>query len=47
MARLAREGKLLELPVSRMPKDAANEALMRLRDGKVTGRIVLTAEAAN
>ncbi len=47
VARRAREGKLPSLPVSRMPKDAATEALQRLSDGKVTGRIVLTAEAAN
>ena len=47
VARLAREGRLAPLPVTRMPKDDANAALLRLRDGKVTGRIVLTAEAVN
>lgn len=46
VARLAREGKLAPLPVTRLPKDEANAALMRLRDGRVTGRLVLTAEGA-
>ena len=40
---LAAAGRLEALPVETMPLDRANEALMRLRDGKVTGRIVLTA----
>jgi propanol-preferring alcohol dehydrogenase len=44
VARLAREGRLAAIPVTLMAKDKANEALMRLRDGRVTGRIVLTAE---
>ncbi len=46
VARLARSGKLASLPVTTVPKDDANAALMRLRDGKVTGRLVLTTEAA-
>jgi propanol-preferring alcohol dehydrogenase len=29
-----------------VPQSHAYEALMRLRDGKVTGRLVLKAEAA-
>ena len=44
VARLARDGKLAPLPVTTVPKDEANAALMRLRDGRVTGRLVLTAE---
>ncbi len=40
---LAQEGKLMPMPVTSMPQPQANEALMRLRDGKVTGRVVLTA----
>lgn len=40
---LAQEGKLPPVPITEMPQPRANEALMRLRDGKVTGRVVLTA----
>jgi propanol-preferring alcohol dehydrogenase len=29
-----------------VPQSQANDALMRLRDGKVTGRLVLRSEAA-
>lgn len=43
---LAEAGMLKPLPVTTMPQAEANTALMRLRDGKVTGRIVLRAEAA-
>jgi alcohol dehydrogenase, propanol-preferring len=43
---LAQRGQLKPLPVSTVPQSQANDALMRLRDGKVTGRIVLKAEAA-
>jgi alcohol dehydrogenase, propanol-preferring len=38
---LANSGKLRPIPLDRMPVDAANEALMRLNDGRVTGRVVL------
>ena len=40
---LAQEGGITPLPVTLMPKAAANEALMRLRTGQITGRVVLTA----
>lgn len=40
---LAQDGKLAPMPITEMPQPRANEALMRLRDGKVTGRVVLTA----
>ena len=40
---LAESGKLAPLPVERLPKDAANEALARLDEGTVTGRLVLVA----
>jgi alcohol dehydrogenase/propanol-preferring alcohol dehydrogenase len=43
---LAQDGKLAPLPVEVVPQSQANEALMRLRDGKVTGRVVLKAAAA-
>ena len=43
---LAQGGRLEALPVTRMPQREANAALMRLRDGKVTGRVVLVADAA-
>ena len=46
VARLARDGRLAPLPVTTVPRDQANAALMRLHDGAVTGRLVLTAEAA-
>lgn len=40
--KLANEGKLAPVPVERMAKDEANEAMRRLEEGQVTGRIVLT-----
>jgi len=40
---LAQGGGLAALPITRMPQEQANAALMRLRDGKVTGRVVLVA----
>jgi alcohol dehydrogenase/propanol-preferring alcohol dehydrogenase len=43
---LAQAGKLEALPVEVVPQAEANEALMRLRDGKITGRVVLKAAAA-
>jgi alcohol dehydrogenase/propanol-preferring alcohol dehydrogenase len=43
---LAQQGSLQALPVATVPQSQANEALMRLRAGKVTGRLVLKAEAA-
>ncbi len=46
LVRLAQSGDLEALPVATIPQNQANEALNRLRDGKVTGRLVLKAEAA-
>ncbi len=46
LVRLAQAGDLEALPVATIPQNQANEALSRLRDGKVTGRLVLKAEAA-
>jgi propanol-preferring alcohol dehydrogenase len=43
---IAQDGKLKPLPVEEVPQRDANDALMRLRDGKVTGRVVLRADAA-
>jgi len=40
---LAQNGGIAALPVTRMPRAEASSALHRLKDGKVTGRIVLTA----
>ena len=40
---LAQSGKLPAMPITEMKQPQANEALTRLRDGKVTGRVVLTA----
>lgn len=41
VAKLAQDGKLAPIPITVVPRDEAYDALMRLRDGKVTGRIVL------
>ncbi|WP_203075711.1 alcohol dehydrogenase [Falsiroseomonas ponticola] len=38
---LAQSGRLAPIPITRMPRSRANEALQLLHDGKVTGRIVL------
>jgi alcohol dehydrogenase/propanol-preferring alcohol dehydrogenase len=46
LIRLAQDGSLNALPVATVPQNRADEALMRLRDGKVTGRLVLKAEAS-
>jgi alcohol dehydrogenase/propanol-preferring alcohol dehydrogenase len=46
LVKLAQDGELPALPVATIPQSQAHEALMRLRDGKVTGRLVLKAEAA-
>ena len=43
---LANEGTLPALPVQTVPQHEANDALMRLRDGKVIGRLVLKSEVA-
>lgn len=46
LVHLAQEGVLEALPVATVPQAQAYDALMRLKDGKVTGRLVLKAEAA-
>ncbi len=43
VTRLANEGMLAPLPVTLMPTEEANLAMNRLRDGRVTGRIILMA----
>jgi alcohol dehydrogenase/propanol-preferring alcohol dehydrogenase len=43
---LAQAGTLAALPVEEVPQNQADAALMRLHDGKVTGRLVLRADAA-
>jgi alcohol dehydrogenase/propanol-preferring alcohol dehydrogenase len=43
---LAQAGAVPALPVTLVPQSQANDALMRLREGKVQGRVVLKAEAA-
>ena len=43
---LAQKGKLSALPVTTVPQFQANDALMSLRDGRVTGRLVLKADGA-
>ena len=40
---LGRSGKLASTPVQEFPKDAANEALMKLHGGEIIGRAVLVA----
>jgi D-arabinose 1-dehydrogenase-like Zn-dependent alcohol dehydrogenase len=41
VAALARDGRLKSIPITRMPKDRANEALQLLEAGQVRGRVVL------
>lgn len=43
LVRLAQGGKVTPLPLTQVPQTEANAALVRLRDGKVTGRMVLVA----
>ena len=43
---IAQSGDLPPIPITREPLANADSALMRLRAGQVTGRIVLTADAA-
>lgn len=43
---LAQGGKLPAIPIETVPQREANAALMRLRAGRVTGRLVLRADAA-
>lgn len=40
---LAQAGKLAPTPVQEFPKDAANDALMKLHHGEITGRAVLVS----
>ena len=40
---LAQDGRIAPIPIERVPQEEANDALMRLRAGRVTGRVVLTA----
>jgi alcohol dehydrogenase, propanol-preferring len=44
LVKLAQDGQLPALPVATMPQSHAYEALMRVRDAKVIGRLVLKAE---
>jgi alcohol dehydrogenase/propanol-preferring alcohol dehydrogenase len=46
LVKLAQDGTLPALPVAEVPQSQANDALMRLRDGKVTGRLILRSDAA-
>ena len=41
VTKLATDGKLAPIPVTRVPWDEAHEALMRLKRGEVTGRLIL------
>lgn len=41
---LAQGAKVASIPIEHLPLAKANAALMRLRDGTVTGRVVLTAD---
>ena len=43
---LARAGQLGSVPIRTIPKDQANEALIMLHEGRVTGRLVLQEEFA-
>ena len=46
LVQLANEGSVPALPVTIVPQHEANDALMRLRDGRVIGRLVLKSEVA-
>lgn len=46
LVKLAQGGRLHPIPITREPLRNADSALQRLREGKVVGRIVLTAEVA-
>ena len=46
LVKLAQDGDLTALPVTTVPQSQAYDALMRLKDGQVTGRVILKAEAA-
>ncbi len=46
LVKLAQSGELQALPVATIPQNQADAALNRLRNGQVTGRLVLKAEAA-
>jgi alcohol dehydrogenase/propanol-preferring alcohol dehydrogenase len=41
VSKIAQSGKLKEIPITEVPWDQANDALQRLYQGKVTGRLVL------
>ena len=43
---IAQSGKMPAIPITNMPLNQADAALNRLKEGKVVGRIVLTASAA-
>lgn len=42
VTKLAQSGKLAPIPITEVPWNEANAALQRLKDGQVTGRLVLT-----
>ncbi len=44
VTQLARDGKLPPIPITKMPWEKANEAMDLLRDGKVTGRLILVKD---
>ena len=46
LLQLANEGAVPALPVTIVPQHEANDALMRLRDGNVIGRLILKSEVA-
>jgi propanol-preferring alcohol dehydrogenase len=41
VTQLAKDGKLAAFPVTKIPWDQANDALNQLREGKVSGRLIL------
>ncbi len=46
LVKLAQDGALPAIPITTVPQSQANDALMRLKSGQVTGRLVLRADAA-
>lgn len=47
LVELAQNGKVSALPVEKLPLEKVNDALNRLRGGKVTGRLVLTCDSVS
>ncbi|MBE9606472.1 alcohol dehydrogenase catalytic domain-containing protein [Acetobacteraceae bacterium H6797] len=43
---IAKQGRIPPIPIAKEPMEKADEVLNRLKDGKIVGRVILTAQAA-